>query len=775
MNVNAQNVNVNQIENDIASDSLQQQDELQQLNNKTTLPVVEPGVEVPTSISQTPSTLPPQQSTSNKTTTTTLPAATPLPAGLPSPPKRFPIPQDAAQIGYNMLTTYMADMTEEMGFSTNYFQAAQDYQYTQTPEKVAEVNEGFVPHQYNLDLYYAEGKSGYQNWAANQRNEACWVYHPQSVEETQQIVRDINQHNDNLSKRKLNSFEIEPNGDLNSFFPSPSSKSRSSSSSSSSSFLRSNSADTNAPTTNKVKSMINHNALNNYQHIRVGGFGGSWGKLFADTNDVFIILDSMKQIYQQDPINRPDLVTVGAGVTNMELALWVEAPERGEYRHCYVDINTLMVNGTVAGVLATNSHGSSSKYSLLADSVEEVKLIDSKGNIVIYNRNEDPEKTMLACASLGLMGIVVEITLKLNLEQCEGFHVEGYSILLLPLMRKQPLNPKRKNPLKLIAQNYDYFILLAQPFGLAFPKVLGDYSNNKIDFHTFQKITSSWTNFIQYNNSAYFDIDEELGHIITAKYANRTLDDCSYGSTRDNTLTNIPQAYEWSMLDMTTQVQGKAFGSSLNAWHRKYKREMAAYSMGSLPTILAANIDNGTWSSAKTMHFSRHTDRKPLFDLSIVLKADDTTEWDNIYDFWRASYELIRNVSMENDFITPNIFTSIRIIKGSESPLAFVNGKANETFVSFDFGTWLYFYEDLWADFSGRLLDIGVEKGMHSDGSIPKLHWAKCAPKWFPEGKLEQYLQTSMKSQIDAVRPIIKESDPHGLFANDFLRNLFEL
>lgn len=703
-----------------------------------------------------------------------IPTATLTPeASTDVPKKRFPIPEDAAEIGYNMLMVATDEIFEEAGIpSVN--REAENYQYTQTPERVAEVNEHFTPFHFNLDLYRKEGpgSSGYQNWAGNERNEACWVYHPQSEEEVQQIVRDVNQHNDNVyhsKNRKLSTFEI------------PSTFS----SSSSTPMIRTAFG---APTTNKIlvdntnsnnnvkTSMINHNALHEYQHVRVGGFGGSWGKLFADQNDVFVILDSMKQIYQKDPINRPDLVTVGAGVTNYELALWSESPARGEYQHCYVPINTLMVNGTVAGVLGTNSHGSSAYHPILADYVHEVKVVDSTGNIVIYNRDVDPEKTMLACGSMGLMGIVLEVTLILDLEKCAGYHVEGHNILFLPIMRKQPNNPKRKNPLKQVALNNDYFLMLGLPFSFAWSFALADLSSGKMDLATYKRATSSWSTFIQYDDGYYFDIDKEVGHMISVKYDNRTLDECPFGSTRDHILSDIPQAYEWQTLDITTIVQDHIFKNSLNSWHRKYTQEMMAMPIGSLPILIPANIENGTFSGAKGIHFSRHTDRKPLLDLSIVVKADETTEWDNVYNFWRKSYEVILNTSVEFDFLTPNIFTAVRVIRGSESPLAFTKGDESDYFISFDFGTWIDIQYDAWQIFSSRMIDIGVEYGTHSDGSIPQLHWAKCSPGWFAgEEKLKSYVKASMKNQMDAVRPILKEADPHGLFTNDFLRDVFEI
>ena len=82
---------------------------------------------------------------------------------------------------------------------------------------------------------------------------------------------------------------------------------------------------------------------------------------------------------------------------------------------------------------------------------------------------------------------------------------------------------------------------------------------------------------------------------------------------------------------------------------------------------------------------------------------------------------------------------------------------------------------DAWRHFVSEMLEFAEKVGTHSDGTLPKVHWAKINADWWYEGQLMDYLKNSMKDQIDAVRPTLQAHDPDGIFTNSNLRELFRL
>ncbi|BDS10171.1 FAD-binding protein [Aureispira anguillae] len=76
---------------------------------------------------------------------------------------------------------------------------------------------------------------------------------------------------------------------------------------------------------------------------------------------------------------------------------------------------------TVAGFLATGSSGGSLNYDL-GDSIEAIRLIDGTGSIHTFSKTDpDPSKFYAAGVSMGLLGIVTQVTFKCT----ERYHIMG--------------------------------------------------------------------------------------------------------------------------------------------------------------------------------------------------------------------------------------------------------------------------------------------------------------------------------------------------------------
>ncbi|EPY29260.1 L-gulonolactone oxidase [Angomonas deanei] len=75
------------------------------------------------------------------------------------------------------------------------------------------------------------------------------------------------------------------------------------------------------------------------------------------------------------------------------------------------------VETTVAGCIGTATHSSGMKTHGLCDYVESLVVVDSHGEKHVYSVDRDPKLVRLAACHLGVLGIVVEVTLRLEAEE----------------------------------------------------------------------------------------------------------------------------------------------------------------------------------------------------------------------------------------------------------------------------------------------------------------------------------------------------------------------
>ncbi len=75
---------------------------------------------------------------------------------------------------------------------------------------------------------------------------------------------------------------------------------------------------------------------------------------------------------------------------------------------------------SLAGALTTGTHGSGTGFGILATQVEELTLLDGHGATHVCSRNQQPELFRAALVSMGLLGIITD--LKLRLEPAYRLH-----------------------------------------------------------------------------------------------------------------------------------------------------------------------------------------------------------------------------------------------------------------------------------------------------------------------------------------------------------------
>ncbi len=138
--------------------------------------------------------------------------------------------------------------------------------------------------------------------------------------------------------------------------------------------------------------------------LRPAGTGHSSSLLLA-TRDVLISLDAFRGIESYDPAKRE--ATLLAGTTlgeagNLLLALKLAMHNLGD-----VDVQS------VAGALATGTHGSGKHLPALSAMVAGGRMITASGEKVEFSLEKDPDLTRAAQVSLGALGIYTALTLRL--------------------------------------------------------------------------------------------------------------------------------------------------------------------------------------------------------------------------------------------------------------------------------------------------------------------------------------------------------------------------
>lgn len=144
--------------------------------------------------------------------------------------------------------------------------------------------------------------------------------------------------------------------------------------------------------------------------VKVLGTGHAFSRI-ADTTGAHISLDEMKAIFPID--HERQTVSFEAGVTFKELAEYLEG--QGYAIANYASLPHI----SIAGAIATATHGSGEKNGSLATLVREFELVDGNGEIHFISRDRNPNLFAASVVSLGVLGAVTRITLDI---------VPGFSI-----------------------------------------------------------------------------------------------------------------------------------------------------------------------------------------------------------------------------------------------------------------------------------------------------------------------------------------------------------
>ncbi len=136
--------------------------------------------------------------------------------------------------------------------------------------------------------------------------------------------------------------------------------------------------------------------------LRVLGTRHSYNDI-ADTTGTQLSLERLRGVIALDTTRNQ--VTVEGGTRYSDIAPWLH--ERGYALHNLASLPHI----TVAGAVATATHGSGARLGNLATAVAAIEFINAAGDLVTLSREKDPEIFAGAVVNLGALGIVTALTL----------------------------------------------------------------------------------------------------------------------------------------------------------------------------------------------------------------------------------------------------------------------------------------------------------------------------------------------------------------------------
>jgi L-gulonolactone oxidase len=137
--------------------------------------------------------------------------------------------------------------------------------------------------------------------------------------------------------------------------------------------------------------------------VRAVGSGHSFTDLVV-TDGVLVEIGAMDRVLSVDA--HSGLVRVEAGITIHALSAALAACGLGMENLGDID------EQTIAGALATGTHGTGATLGNISTQVRGVQLVDGRGNVVELDAQADPEGLLAARVSLGALGILTAVTLQ---------------------------------------------------------------------------------------------------------------------------------------------------------------------------------------------------------------------------------------------------------------------------------------------------------------------------------------------------------------------------
>ncbi|WP_042347496.1 D-arabinono-1,4-lactone oxidase [Bacillus massiliigorillae] len=221
----------------------------------------------------------------------------------------------------------------------------------------------------------------------------------------------------------------------------------------------------------EVCTIVKDAALHN-KKIRVVGAGHSFTKI-VQTNDWLLSLDLLSGI--QELNEEEDTATILAGTRLY--AIGEALGKKGYSQENLGDVNVQ----SIAGALSTGTHGTGLAFGNVSTQVIALKLVTASGEVLSLSEKNNPEYFKASLVSLGMLGIIVEVTVriikspvyeyisdKISYEHLEKHlealihtnrHFEFYLFPFSDLVQVKTMNITDKSPQSLKGHYYKNLIL----------------------------------------------------------------------------------------------------------------------------------------------------------------------------------------------------------------------------------------------------------------------------------------------------------------------------
>ena len=156
------------------------------------------------------------------------------------------------------------------------------------------------------------------------------------------------------------------------------------------------------PTSEEAIQQVVLRAANNRKKIRTIGSGHSFTAL-CRTNDVLVSLDKYQGLVRVDKNKCQAVVKAGTKLNHLGALLFKE----GMAMENLGDIDVQ----SIAGTISTSTHGTGTQFGTISTQVIALRFVNGKGEIVDCSATENPALFKAVQVSLGVLGIITQITL----------------------------------------------------------------------------------------------------------------------------------------------------------------------------------------------------------------------------------------------------------------------------------------------------------------------------------------------------------------------------
>lgn len=184
--------------------------------------------------------------------------------------------------------------------------------------------------------------------------------------------------------------------------------------------------ETHIPKTVEEIQDIVKNAVSKGKTVRPIGASHSATEIMC-AEGIVVPMENLKKVIGITTVNGEQVVETESGITVFELSQWLHKKGLALAGLPHMGFRDV----TVGGAMATASHGSTVKHTgVISNIVEAIEIIDGQGNLRYFERhNSDKNEFNALSASLGLLGIVTKVKLKVqkqfNLAVSVTYHHEN--------------------------------------------------------------------------------------------------------------------------------------------------------------------------------------------------------------------------------------------------------------------------------------------------------------------------------------------------------------